>query len=121
MLMKCLRSPERDVGCAVRNSFLFRFRFKSNIAKLFVLAVLLSAVASSELPELARLMDNTANDFTTPSYLTGEIGTAVVAQVTPTVPVSRITPGQKPSDVPQQPGVFRSSRNLLPLYSILRT
>jgi hypothetical protein len=97
------------------------FRFKSNIAKLFVLAVLLSAVASSELPELARLMDNTSNDFTSPSYLMGEIGSAVTAQVTATGPVSSITPGQKLWDVPQQPGVFRSSRNLLLLYSILRT
>ena|ERR1700674_1293131 len=97
------------------------FRFKSNIAKLFVLAVLLSAVASSELPELARLMDNTSNDFTAPSYLMGEIGSPVAAQVTAKGPVSRITPGQNPSDVRQQPGVFHSSRNLLLLYSILRT
>ena len=96
-------------------------RFNSNVAKFFVLAVLLSAVASSELPELARLMDIASNDFTAPSCLAGEIGSAVAAQVTAAGPVSRITLGQKPSDAPQQPGIFHRPRNLLLLYSIFRT
>ena len=100
-----------------------RFRFKSNVAKFFVMAVLLSALACSELPELAKLIDQTSNDFTPPSYMMEEIASAVAAQVTTTttVPKLRATPSQSSSDFPRQARLFRGSRELLQLYSILRT
>ena len=92
-------------------------------AKLFIIVALVSTVACSELPELAGLMDNSSNDFTPSSYLVGEIASSLAAQVTSTAkpPASRIAPWWKSSDVPQQTSLFRSSRNLLELYSILRT
>jgi hypothetical protein len=95
--------------------------FRFNIARFFVLAVLLSAVACSELPELARLTDNTSNDFTAPSYLMGEIAGAVSAQVVATVAGSPIEMSLKSSDVPQRTHVSRGSADLLLLYSMLRT
>jgi len=100
-----------------------KFHFESNVARLFVMAVLLSSVACSELPELARLMDNTSNDFTPPSYIVGEIVDAIAAQITATrvPPASPTTPYQNSSDVAQQTNLFRGSRHLLQLYSILRT
>jgi len=99
------------------------FHFKSNVAKVFVMAVLLSLMACSELPELAGLADNTSNDFTAPSYIVGEIASAVVAHLTATAapPASPTTPYQNSSGVAQQTSLFRSSRDLLQLYSILRT
>ena len=100
-----------------------RFRFKSNVARFFVVALLLSAVACSELPELAKLMDRTSNDFTPPSYVVGEIDSAVAAQVTTTTaaPEMRARPAQNSPDVPRQTRLFRCSRELLLFYSILRT
>lgn len=98
-----------------------RFKFKSSVAKFAVLAVLLTAVACSELPELARLMDNPTNDFTAPSYLMEDISASVAAQVTATAPTLRITLSQKFSDSPQRATLIRGSRDLLLLCSILRT
>jgi len=97
-----------------------KFHFESNVV--FVMAVLLSSVACSELPELARLMDNTSNDFMPSSYIVGEIVDIVAAQVTATAaPASPATLYQSSSDVAHQASLFRSSRGLLQLYSILRT
>jgi len=100
-----------------------KLQFKSNIARLFVVAVLLSSVACSELPELARLMDNTANDFTPPSYVMDDLERAVSGQVTTTAiaPASRPSPRQNLSDIPQHTNPRHGSRDLLQLYSILRT
>ena len=97
------------------------FRFKSNIARFFVLAVLLSAIACSELPELARLTDNASNDFTAPSYLMGEIASTVTAQVMVTVAGWPIEMSLNSSDIPQTSKGFHGSGDLLLLYSILRT
>jgi|SRR5690348_12688721 len=100
-----------------------RLRFKSNVARLFVLAVLLSAVACSELPELTKLMDQTSNDFTPPSYVVGDLASAAAAQVatTTTAPKLRGISSPESSDVPRQARLFRCSRDLLQFYSILRT
>ena len=100
-----------------------RLRFKSDVSKFFVVAVLLSALACSELPELAKLMDQTSNDFTPPSYVVGEIAGAVAAKVTTTTtaPELRGMPSQNSSVAPRQTGLFRCSRDLLAFCSILRT
>jgi hypothetical protein len=98
-----------------------RFGFKGNLATLFFLAILLSSVACSELPELTQLLDNPSNDFTPPSCLTEEASTVVAAQVTATARVSRVAQPQKSSDTVQQRSLIRSSRDLLLLCSILRT
>jgi hypothetical protein len=109
-------------GCHA-GTYLVILHFPSQVAKFLVMAVLFSAIACSEFPELANLMDNTSNDFTPPSYVVGEIASTVAAQVTVTAatPASRITPFRKSSDASQQTSLFRSSRDLLLLYSILRT
>ena len=96
-------------------------RFKTNIARFFTLAVLLSAIACSELPELARLTDNASNDFTAPSYLMGEIASTVTVQVTATVAGSPIEVSLNSSDIPQISEGLHGSGDLLMLYSILRT
>ena len=100
-----------------------RLRFKGSVAKLFVVAILLSSLACSELPELERLIDNTSNDFTPPSYVVGEITSAVARQVTPTSPerALRGVSRQNSPDVPQHIRAFLSSRDLLHLYSMIRT
>jgi hypothetical protein len=104
-------------------TFSMRLGFKGGIAKLFVLAILLSSLACSELPELCRLSDNTSNDFTPLSYVAGEIASAVSAQLWPASPARalRVTPQQNSTDVPQQVKPFLGSRDLLHLYSISRT
>jgi hypothetical protein len=96
-------------------------RFKTNIARFFALAVLLSAIACSELPELARLIDNASNDFTAPSHVMGEIASTVTVQVTATVAGSPIEVSLKSSNVRPTNHDFRGSGDLLQLYSILRT
>jgi len=98
-------------------------QFKSNIARLFVVAVLLSSLACSELPELARLMDNTANDFTPPSCVMDEIENAVGAKATATATAlaSHPSPHQNFSHIPRHTNPCHGSRDLLQLYSILRT
>jgi hypothetical protein len=99
-----------------------RFHFNGSLAKLFVLTILLSAVACSELPELEKLVDNSSNDFTPASYAVGEITKAVAAQLRPTVSAAapRLASSQNPSSA-LFIGPFLSSRNLLELYSVLRT
>jgi hypothetical protein len=96
-------------------------RFKTNIARFFALAVLLSAIACSELPELARLIDKASNDFTAPSYLMEEDASTVTAQATATVAGSPIEVSLKFSDVRPTSHDFHGSGDLLQLYSILRT
>jgi len=98
------------------------FHFKGSVAKLFVLVILVSAVACSELPELEKLVDNSSNDFTPASYVVREIAKAVAAQLRPTVSAAApcLAPLQNSSSA-QFIGPSLSSRNLLELYSVLRT
>ena len=96
-------------------------RFRNKAAKLFVFIILLSAVACSELPELARLVDNPSNDFTPPAYLMSEIEGTLTEHVTVKTNVSRMESRLFASDRPQQSHSFRSSGDLLLLYSIRRT
>jgi hypothetical protein len=100
-----------------------RLPFKGSVARLFVLAILLSSLACGELPELGRLIDNTSNDFTPPSYVVGEIERAAVAQLLPVPPALALSvaPRQNPSDFPQHIKTFLGSRDLLHLYSVIRT
>jgi hypothetical protein len=98
-----------------------KFDFKTNVAKLVVLAILLSAVACSELPELTKLMDNPSNDFTTSSHLMAEVSSVVAAPAKATAPASGIMPRQKPSKAPRHISRVGNPRDLLLLCSILRT
>jgi hypothetical protein len=97
------------------------FRRRSKFARLFVLVLVLSSVACSEFPELVSLADNTSNDFTTQSCIAGEVGIAATTQITATVPASRITACEQFLDIPQRISLFGISRDLLLLYSVLRT
>lgn len=118
----CRECPiENAVWSGVSDFFYMSLRLRNKAAKFFVFVVLLSAVACSELPELAKLMDNPSNDFTAPAYLMGEIETKVSEQVTFTASISRLESRSVPSDQPQRMQGFRSSGDLLLLYSILRT
>ena len=120
MPMECLRSLDRYVGCI--KSRIMSLRFKTDIARFFALAVLLSAIACSELPELARLVDNASNDFTAPSCLMWEtVSSTVTSQVTVAVAGSPTEVRPQSSDVLQASHDFRSSGDLFLLYSILRT
>jgi hypothetical protein len=83
------------------------------------MAVLLSSLAYSEFPELISLSDNTSNDFTTQSCSGDVIVTAI--PVTAKAPGSRIMPSAEFLDVQKQTNVFCISRDLLRMYSILRT
>ena len=86
------------------------------------MVVVLSSVACSEFPELARLADNTSNDFiTTQSCIAGEVGIAAATQITATAPASRITACEELLDIPQRISLFGISRDLLLLYSVFRT
>jgi hypothetical protein len=97
-------------------------QFKSNVAKVFVLATLLSALMFSEFPELTKLTDDTSNDFTTSSYVMQEVTSAVAVHVTATVmtPAPRITPSRKFSAALPETRFIRNSRDLLLLCSLLR-
>ena len=99
------------------------FDFQGNVSRVFVLIVLLCALVCSEVPELAKLMDDTSNDFITPICLSEEISIAVAAQVTATViaPVSRVVPYPQSSGVQRQTRFTSSSRDMLLLCSTLRT
>ena len=96
-------------------------RVGSKFARLFVVVVLLSSLACSELPELARLADNTSNDFTTQSCFGGEVAIAAAIQVMAKTPASGITAHRKSLDIPQGIGLLGISRDLLLLYSVFRT
>ena len=100
-----------------------KFHFNSHLSKVFVLAVLLSALVCSEVPELAKLVDNTSNDFTTPICFMEEITTSVAAQVTATVtrPLVRAMQSHGPLGAPHQTIFSSSSRDILLLCSTLRT
>jgi hypothetical protein len=98
------------------------FRINRNVIKVFVLVVLLSALVCSEVPELAKLMDDTSNDFTTPICLIQELRATIAAQVTATVisPALGVLASQLSSA--HQPSIFPgSSRDVLLLCSTLRT
>lgn len=99
------------------------FHFWSMVAKLLVVGILLSAMACSEFPELANLTDDASNDFISMSYVAGEIAStvAVQAMLTADPSASDVMPYRNSSDSPQHRLIFRSSRNLLELYSVLRT
>lgn len=114
-------SAQRQLAASAPESRHMRFRFKGNLSKFLVLAVLLSAVACSELPEIVKLMDNPANDFTTPSDLVVEFSSVLAAQVTTEAPARYIAPAQTSTETLQQTSYVRSRRDLLLLFSILRT
>jgi hypothetical protein len=100
-----------------------KFHFKNHLSKVIVLAVLLSALVCSEVPELAKLMDDTSNDFTTPICFMEEITTSVAAQVRATVtpPLVHAMQSQGPLGAPQQTIFPSNSREILLLCSTLRT
>ncbi len=115
------RFTESANGRGLAELMRMSLRFRNKAAKLFVFIVLLSAVACSELPELAKLIDNPSNDFTPPAYVMSEIESTLTEHVMVKTNVSRMESRLFPSDRPQQPHNFRSSSDLLLLYSIRRT
>jgi hypothetical protein len=118
---KCLLFSREVTGCCRLVSGM-TVQFKSNFAKVFIFATLLSALMCSEFPELTKLTDDTSNDFTTPSYVMREVTSAVAVQVTATVmtPAPRITPSRKFSAALPETRFIRNSRDLLLLCSLLR-
>jgi hypothetical protein len=100
-----------------------KFQSESRVVRFLVVAVLLCAVACSEVPELTKLIDVSSNDFITSSCLLNEVAATAVAPVTATVKPQalRVVPSQELSRVQQQTIRTRSSRDLLSLCSILRT
>jgi hypothetical protein len=97
--------------------------FRSYFVKFFIMLVLVCSIAFAEFPELARLSDNASNDFTTPTSVVEEVTTAVAPKVTATVaaPALRVTSYPELSKASRRTPVSRSSRDVLVLYSILRT
>jgi hypothetical protein len=95
--------------------------FVSSVVKVVGLVMLVSALACSELPELTTLIDNPSNDFTISSSSSSVGVTAVAAQVTATVCVSRAAVRPTFAEAPQHESPFRGSRDILALYSLLRT
>lgn len=93
--------------------------FGRNVVKLLVLAVLLSAIACNELPELIQLVDNPTNDFTAPSSFRA-VAVAAPLRAMPTGRASFVPSYRKPSGVPPET-VSRAPRDLLLLQSLLRT
>ena len=93
---------------------------RTKFARTFVIAALLSSLAYSEFPELVSLSDNTSNDFTTQSC-PGEVVIVTAIPVTAKAPGSRVVPSAEILDVQKQTNVFCISRDLLLMYSILRT
>jgi hypothetical protein len=94
--------------------------FVSRVVKVVGLVMLVSALACSELPELTTLVDNSSNDFAVLSSSSLSV-TAVAAQVTATVCVSRAAVRPAFVEAPQHEFPFRGSRDMLALYSLLRT
>jgi hypothetical protein len=94
--------------------------FKRRLTKFFVLMALVSSLASAEFPELSKLMDDTSNDFAVLSITPVEVQIEATVQTTSRSRVSRLKPCRPSPDGPQ-PGVFRNSRDVLVLDSILRT
>jgi hypothetical protein len=97
------------------------FRVLSKFARLFVMVVLLCLLMCSEFPELVRLADNTANDFTTQSCLASEVAIALAIQVVAKAPASGITARPESLCIPKRLSLFGISPDLLLLYSVLRT
>jgi hypothetical protein len=97
------------------------FTLRSKFARFFVLVVLLSSLACAEFPELASLADNTSNDFTTQFCLGAEGAMVGAIRTMAKAPTSRMMACQAYSHIPQRINLFGISRNLLPLYSVLRT
>jgi hypothetical protein len=96
-------------------------RLRSKFARLFVIVVLLSSLACSEFPELARLADNTSNDFTTQSCLADEVAIAAATQVTVKASASRTMACEEFLDIPQRISLLGIPRDLLLLHSVFRT
>src|SRR5690348_13744764 len=106
-----------------RSNFDMKITFNNNVSKVFVVAVLLLALVGSEVPERAKLMDDTSNDFTAPICFMEEITTSVAAQVRVTVtpPLAHAMQSQGPLGAPQQTIFPSSSGDILLLCSTLRT
>ena len=118
---KCLLFSREVTGCCRLVSGM-TVQFKSSVAKVFIFAILVSALMCSEFPELTKLTDDTSNDFTTPSYIMREVTSAVAAQVTATVmtPAPRIASSTKFSAALPERSFIRNSRELHLLCSLLR-
>jgi hypothetical protein len=85
------------------------------------MVVLLSSLACSEFPELARLADNTSNDFTTQSCFAVQVAIAAGTQVMAKTPASGFTACRESLNIPHTIGHWGVSRDLLQLYSVFRT
>ena len=92
----------------------------SRVVKLVGLVLLVSTLACSELPELTILMDNPSNDFTVLPSSSAAV-TVVAAQVTINVCVSQAAVHPAFVEASQHESAFRGSRDILALYSLLRT
>ena len=107
----------RPEECRSRN-----FRFMSNTGKLIALSILVLAIACAEFPELARLIDNPDNDFTVPNYVIHDANLPAVSERVPsTAGLSSEPASFKPAAFLNGSAIFRTSGDLLLLYSILRT
>src|SRR5690348_18403533 len=98
---------------------------QTSLVKIFIVIALVSSVACGELRELTRLADDTSNDFTILSSTSVEVRSALAirnAPTSPVVPAYRVgvTLNRPFSDPPRPISVFRSSRDVLALHSILR-
>lgn len=90
------------------------------LAQTLVMAIVLSVVVCSELPELIRLVDNTTNDFTTPASLIEQAESVRASQPAVRITVSHCRPRYAVPDVFQRWAPLNLSRDLLSLYSIIR-
>ncbi len=97
------------------------FTLRSKFARFFVIVVLLSSLACAEFPELASLADNTSNDFTTQFCLGAEGMIVGAIRTMAKAPASRVMAGEVYLRIPRRVSLFGIPRNLLHLYSVLRT
>src|SRR5438552_1350039 len=92
----------------------------SGDVRLVSLVMLVFTLACSELPELTALMDNPSNDFTVLPPASAAV-TVVAAQVTVNFCVSQAAVHPAFVEAPQHESAFRGPRDILALYSLLRT
>jgi hypothetical protein len=90
------------------------------VAQTLVMAIVLSVVVCSELPELIRLVDNTTNDFTTPASLIEEPESVRASQPAVRITVLQCRPRYPLRDVFRRRAPLNLSRDLLSFYSIIR-
>lgn len=90
------------------------------VTKVLAMAIVLSVLVCSELPELIRLADNTTNDFTTPSSLIEEADSLRESQPAVRIRVLHCPRRYPVPDVLQRAAHLNLSRDFLSLYSIIR-